>query len=88
MSDSCHLLSGVRTPFAKAGGAAAGFSADDLGRIVAAEVLARSGVDPAEVDEVIAACVGQPSRTPNIARVIAQRAGVPDRVPAMTVHRN
>ena len=83
-----HILAGVRTPFVKAGQQAAAFSADELGRIVAAELIARTGVDPGAIDEVIASCVGQPSSAQNVARVIAQRAGVPQHVPAMTVHRN
>ena len=83
-----HILAGVRTPFVKAGQQAAALSADELGRIVAAELIARTGVDPGAIDEVIASCVGQPSNAQNVARVIAQRAGVPQHVPAMTVHRN
>ncbi len=83
-----HILAGVRTPFVKAGGPAAKLSADDLGRIAVSELLARTGVDPSEIDEVIAGCVGQPSGAQNIARVIALRAGIPKQVPAVTVHRN
>jgi acetyl-CoA C-acetyltransferase/acetyl-CoA acyltransferase len=62
--------------------------ADELGRSAVSALLARSGVDPERVDEVIFGCVGQPARTPNLARVIALRAGVPERVPAVTVQRN
>lgn len=83
-----HLLAGLRTPFVKAGGQAARLSADELGRIAAAELIARTGIDPGDLDEVIVGCVGQPSDVQNIARVIAQRAGVPRHVPAVTVHRN
>lgn len=83
-----HLLAGVRTPFLKAGGSAARFSADDLGVMAALELLARTGIDAGEIDEVIAGCVGQPTRAQNVARVIALRAGVPHHVPAVTVHRN
>ena len=61
MSESrLHILAGVRTPFVKAGTAAARLSADDLGRIAAAELIARAGIDPAELDEVIVGCVGPP----------------------------
>jgi acetyl-CoA acetyltransferase family protein len=51
-------------------------------------VLARTGLDPAQIDEVIFGCVGQPADAANASRVIALRAGVPDHVPAITVHRN
>jgi acetyl-CoA acetyltransferase family protein len=83
-----HILAGVRTPFVKAGGPAAKLSADDLGSIAVSELLARTGVEPSQIDEVIAGCVGQPSSAQNIARVIALRAGIPKQVPAVTVHRN
>jgi len=83
-----HILAGVRTPFVRAGTQATRLSADDLGRLVASELLARTGVDPAELDEVIVGCVGQPPGAQNVARIIALRAGVPPEVPAVTVHRN
>ena len=54
----------------------------------AVAVLARTGLDPAQIDEVIFGCVGQPIDAANAARVIALRAGVPAHVPAITVHRN
>ncbi len=82
------LAAGVRTPFVKAGGAFMQEDAGHLGALVAREVLARSGVDPAELDEVIAGCVGPPFSQANVARVIALRAGVPRAVPARTVARN
>ena len=62
--------------------------ADDLGRIAVDALLTRTGLDPALIDEVIFGCVGQPAEAANIARVIALRAGIPESVPAMTVHRN
>ncbi|HKB92075.1 MAG TPA: thiolase family protein [Opitutaceae bacterium] len=88
MKSSVYIVEGVRTPFCKVGTAFAGVDAVDLGRAAAAAVLARSGLDPAQIDEVIFGCVGQPIDAANISRVIALRAGVPARVPAITVHRN
>jgi acetyl-CoA C-acetyltransferase/acetyl-CoA acyltransferase len=82
------IVDGVRTPFAKAGTDLAGLGADELGRIAANAVLARAGLDPALIDEVVFGCVAQPPDAANIARVIALRAGVPEHVPAITVHRN
>jgi acetyl-CoA acyltransferase len=82
------LMDGFRTPFAKAGTALAAVSARDLGRIAVSELLTRTGVDPAEVDEVILGNVAQPSDSTNIARVVALLAGIPERVPAVTVQRN
>ena len=82
------LMDGFRTPFAKAGTALASTPARELGRIAVSEVLARHGVDPEQVDEVILGNVAQPSDSTNIARVVALLAGIPERVPAYTVQRN
>jgi acetyl-CoA acyltransferase len=82
------LMDGYRTPFAKAGTALASVPARELGRVAVAELLARTGVDPNEVDEVILGNVAGPSDSANIARVVALLAGIPERVPAVTVHRN
>jgi len=85
---SLVVVSGVRTPFCKAGSELAELAADELGRIVVSALLARTGLDPARVDEVIFGCVCQPADAINVARVIALRAGIPESVPAATVHRN
>ena len=82
------VIEGVRTPFSKAQGALESQPADELGRIVTKEILDRTLVDAGIIDEVVFGCVGQNARAANIARVIALRAGIPERVPAVTVHRN
>jgi len=88
MKADLFIVDGVRTPFCKMGTALAGTDAVELGRTAASAVLARTGLDPAVIDEVIFGCVGQPAEAANPARVIALRSGVPDHVPAITVHRN
>jgi len=82
------LIDGYRTPFAKVGTALADVPARELGRVAVSELLARSGVDPAEIDEVVLGNVAQPSESTNIARVVALLSGIPERVPAFTVQRN
>jgi acetyl-CoA C-acetyltransferase/acetyl-CoA acyltransferase len=82
------IVDGVRTPFCKAGSELASLAADDLGRLAVNALLTRTGFDPALVDEVIFGCVSQPAEAANVARVIALRAGLPESVPAVTVHRN
>src|SRR5256885_8147886 len=82
------LIDGYRTPFAKAGTALADVHASALGRIAVSELLARTGVDPNEIDEVVMGNVAQPSESTNVARVVALLAGIPERVPAFTVQRN
>jgi acetyl-CoA C-acetyltransferase/acetyl-CoA acyltransferase len=82
------ILSGVRTPFAKAGGPFRKVPSYELGRIAAAEVLARAELDPGRLDEVIFGHCAMPAEAANSSRIVALRAGVPERVPAFTVHRN
>src|SRR6266702_5647589 len=87
-SERLVIIDGVRTPFCKAGTDLASLGADELGRIAVNSLLTRTGLDPALVDEVIFGCVAQPADAANVARVIALRAGIPESVPAFTVHRN
>ncbi|RMG49010.1 MAG: thiolase family protein [Acidobacteria bacterium] len=82
------IVDGVRTPFTRFGTDLAALTAVDLGRIAVSALLARTGLDPAAIDEVILGCVGQPADAANIARVVALQAGIPRHVPAVTVHRN
>ena len=88
MMQPIYIVDGVRTPFAKAGTALAEAGAVELGKTAVAMLLARTGFDPARIEEVILGCVGQPADAANIARIVALRAGVPESVPAITVHRN
>lgn len=82
------VVDGLRTPFVRAGTVLKEVSAGELGRAAARELIARVGIDPAEIDDVVFGCVAQPSDAANIARVIALRAGVPEEKPAVTVGRN
>jgi acetyl-CoA C-acetyltransferase/acetyl-CoA acyltransferase len=82
------MLAGVRTPFAKAYGALAGVSPQDLGKVAAQGALERAGVRPEQIDQVIFGNVATPADAANVARVIALMAGVPQDRIAHTVHRN
>ena len=53
------IVEAVRTPIGKRGGALSGFHAIDLLAIALKEVIARAGVDPAVVGQVIGGCVSQ-----------------------------
>jgi acetyl-CoA acetyltransferase family protein len=87
MSD-LFIIAGLRTPFIRMGTDFDGLSAADLGNHACGALLTRTGIDPAMLSEVIFGCVAQPYDSANVARVIALRAGVPEHVPAATVHRN
>ena len=87
MSRDVVVVDGVRTPYAKANTELKDVPAQDLGRIVTVELLARTGFDGADLDEVVFGNIAQPPDAVNVARVSALRAGVPARVPAFTVNR-
>lgn len=82
------IVDGVRTPVGNHGGVFRDVSAVELARAAIVGLLERTRLDPAAVDEVILGSVAQPSDAPNIARVVALRAGIPKEVPAYTVARN
>lgn len=82
------VVSGVRTPFAKAGTKLKDCSAVHLGVAVARETLAQANLTFESVDEVVFGNAGTPADAANISRVIALRAGFPEETPAYTVHRN
>ncbi|MFN8586777.1 MAG: acetyl-CoA C-acyltransferase [Candidatus Eisenbacteria bacterium] len=88
MPTSGWILSGVRTPFVKAGGPFRKVPSYELGRVAAAETLARADLDPGRLDEVIFGHCAMPAEAANSSRIVALRAGVPEHVPAFTVHRN
>jgi acetyl-CoA C-acetyltransferase len=81
------LVSGCRTAIGRMGGAFQNLPASDLGAIVIKEAVARAGVDPEQVDQVIMGCVGQVMEDAYIARHAAVKAGLPISVPAYTVNR-
>ena len=85
---SVAIVSGVRTPFAKAGTKLAKMSAVDLGVLALKEALAEADIRSDQVDHVVIGNVAQPADAANIARVIALYAGIPRSVPAFTVQRN
>ena len=87
MSRDVVLVDGVRTPYARAGTELKDVPAASLGRIVLAELLARTAFDPAALDEVIFGNIAQPPDAVNVSRVAALKAGVPPSVPAFTVNR-
>ncbi|MDR1068563.1 MAG: thiolase family protein [Clostridiales Family XIII bacterium] len=85
--DKVVIVDGCRTAVGKIGGTLKTVLAEELARVVMKAVLERTGVDPAELDEVIFGHARQSSDNPNIARLAALRAGIPEAVPAYTVMR-
>ncbi len=88
VAPQAFLVGGVRTPVGRYGGALSTVRPDDLAALVVKELVARTGVDPALVDEVIlgnANGAGEENR--NVARMAWLLAGFPNTVPGITVNR-
>ncbi|MDA1185880.1 MAG: thiolase family protein [Acidobacteria bacterium] len=81
------IVNGARTPIGRFGGAFKNMRGSDLGAIAIRGALARSGVAPEMVDEVILGTVLQAAETGYTARRAMLAAGIPASVPAMTVNR-
>ena len=81
------IVSACRTPIGSFGGQFKDLSASDLGAIVVREAIARAGIDPREIGDVVMGCVLQAGAGMNVARQAALKAGVPIEVPAETVNR-
>ncbi len=81
------ILSAVRTPVGKFLGALSPLSATQLGSIVVKEAVARAGVQPEQVEEVIMGNVISSGLGQNPARQAALRAGLPDKVAALTINK-
>ena len=81
------ILSAVRTPIGRFQGALAKFAAPALGAAAIKEAVARSGVAPDQVGEVIMGNVLQAGLGQNPARQAALSAGIPDTVSSFTVNK-
>ena len=88
MSERIAIVDALRSPIAKANGKLNDVSADNLGAIIAKELVLRSGIEYDRFDEVIIGNVAQPANASNIARVLAIKAGFSQKTIAYTVHRN
>ena len=82
------IVSAVRTPIGRHGGALRSVRPDDLAALVVAAAVERSGIDPARIDDVIlgnANGAGEENR--NVARMAALLAGLPVEVAGQTINR-
>ncbi len=82
------IIAALRTPIGRYGGSLAGVRPDDLAAHVIRQVIERSGIDPAQVDDVYLGAANQAGEdNRNVARMAALLAGLPDSVPGCTVNR-
>ena len=82
------IVEALRTPFGRYGGALSGVRPDDLAATVLEAVVARSGINAADIDDVILGCANQAGEdNRNVARMALLVAGYPVEVPGQTVNR-
>ncbi|MDR1571392.1 MAG: thiolase family protein [Clostridiales Family XIII bacterium] len=83
------IVASCRTPIGTIGGQFKSLTSLDLSIPVMQELVKRAGIDPAIIADVIWGCNYQRTYLENnLARVAAVKAGLPDTVPGITIHRN
>jgi acetyl-CoA C-acetyltransferase len=81
------IIDSVRLPIGRMGGTLKDVLVDFLAARVIGEIIARTGIQPSDVDEVIMGQAKQSTDSANLARLALLRAGLPVEVPGYTVHR-
>src|ERR671931_76849 len=82
------VLSGVRTPIGRYGGALSGVRPDDLAAEVIRAAVDRAGVPPDAIEDVCFGCANQAGEdNRNVARMASLLAGLPESVAGVTVNR-
>ncbi len=82
------VLSAVRTPVGRYGGALSAIRPDDLAAVAIAAAVERAGIDQDTIDDVYLGCANQAGEdNRNVARMAALLAGLPDSVPGVTLNR-
>ncbi len=82
------ILSAVRTPIGRYGGALSGVRPDDLAALAISAAVERAGVEPDSIDDVYFGCANQAGEdNRNVARMAVLLAGLPDSVAGVTVNR-
>jgi acetyl-CoA C-acetyltransferase len=81
------IASAVRTPIGAFNGAFAGLTAHQLGTVAVEAALARAGIAPTDVSEVVLGQILTAAEGQNPARQTAMAAGIPKEVTAMTINQ-
>lgn len=82
------ILSAVRTPFGAMGGSLASMQARELATFTIGKAIEAAGITPETIQYTTMGWVMQDPRSPNLAKVAAEFAGVPSTVPGTTFHEN
>ncbi len=81
------IVAGCRTPFARSGTVLKDLGAVELARLAARELIDRTEIPPAEVDEVVFGQVVPSVLAPNVAREVSLLPQLPRTVPAYSLNR-
>jgi acetyl-CoA acyltransferase len=81
------IVAGCRTPFAKSGTALKDIGAVELAQLATRELLQRTEIAPAEVDEVVFGQVVPSVLAPNVAREVSLLPHLPKTIPAYSLNR-
>jgi acetyl-CoA C-acetyltransferase len=81
------ILGAARTPIGRYGGSFRDVHPAELGAVAARAAIERSGLKPADIDEVLVGHGRQAGSGPNPGRQVAHRAGVPHTAPAQTINK-
>ncbi|TCP56047.1 acetyl-CoA C-acetyltransferase [Tumebacillus sp. BK434] len=82
------IIDAVRTPIGRYGGALKDVRPDDLAAGAIRALVARTGIDPSLIEDVILGCANQAGEdNRNVARMAALLAGLPVSVPGVAVNR-
>jgi acetyl-CoA C-acetyltransferase len=81
------IVAPMRTGVGRFGGSLAGFPAGELGAIILKALMARTGIDPARVDDVVFAHGYPNGESPCVARWSWLAAGLPESVPGVSLDR-
>ncbi|HMV51691.1 MAG TPA: acetyl-CoA C-acetyltransferase [Blastocatellia bacterium] len=81
------IISATRTAIGKFQGSLKPFTAPELGAIAVRAAIERAGLEAGQIDEVIMGCVLQAGLGQNPARQAALKAGIPDKVSALTINK-
>ena len=81
------IVAGLRTPFVKSGTVFRSLTAQELGKLVVAELVQRTNLDPDAVDTLVFGTVVPSVLAPNIAREVSLLSLLPKGIPAVTVSR-
>jgi acetyl-CoA C-acetyltransferase len=83
-----YIVDAVRTAGGRRNGRLSGIHPNDLGAVALDAIVARTGIDPSAIEDVIMGCVGQAGeQSMQVGRNVVLASGLPDSVPAVTIDR-